>query len=331
MSAPPAPYPPDIRAKGWRFELDMERARQSDTWTLAPPEVRPWLLMAWATAWEQTPCGSLPNDDELIAARIGMPAKLFAKYRALLLRKWWLADDGRLYHDVLVQRVMEMMQCRRKESDRKALARLRNTPAVPQESADVPRDNHGTTTGIPGVSTRCPIPEPEPEPTTNKTPPPPTADAAGGAFGQFWDAYPKTPRKVAQAQCRAKWRTKGCEPIAATVLAALDAAKASAAWAKDGGEFIPSPLVWLNQARWGAPTEAQAAAEQQADHWRESRSGIERKGQELGIGPWCEEMDARGYVEPFATYSARVFRAAGETVKAVAAVASSGNLRRVSA
>jgi len=151
VSLPP-PYPADTRAKGWRFELDMERARQSDTWAIASPEVRPWLLMLWATAWEQTPCGSLPNDDELIAARIGMPIKLFAKHRAVLMRKWWPADDGRLYHAVLVQRVIEMMKTRRSESDRKAAARAREaarTPdAVPQDSAGVPVLSGGTRAGL---------------------------------------------------------------------------------------------------------------------------------------------------------------------------------------
>ena len=148
----PAPCPADTRAKGWRFELGMERARQSDTWAIAAPDARPWLLMLWATAWEQTPCGSLPDDDELIAARIGMPAKLFAKHRAILLRKWWLADDGRLYHAVLVQRVLEMMKTRRSESDRKAAARAREASrmadGVTQESGAVPVMSHGTTAGL---------------------------------------------------------------------------------------------------------------------------------------------------------------------------------------
>jgi hypothetical protein len=90
----------------------------------------------------------MPNDDELIAARIGMPLKSFKKFRPILLRKWWLADDGRLYHDVLVQRVMEMMQTRRKESDRKALARARNAAPVPKDSTGVPVVSHGTTTGL---------------------------------------------------------------------------------------------------------------------------------------------------------------------------------------
>ena len=145
---PAAPYPADTRAKGWRFELDLERIRQSDTWALAEPEARPWLMMMWATAWEQTPCGSLPNDDALIVARLGIGAKFFGKHRAVLMRGWWAADDGRLYHDTLAQRVAEMMQRRRKESDRKALARTKTPAAVTAESASVHPVSHGTAVGV---------------------------------------------------------------------------------------------------------------------------------------------------------------------------------------
>jgi hypothetical protein len=152
----PAPYPADTRARGWRFEVDTERIRQSDTWALASPESRPWLLMLWMVAWEQTPCGSLPGDERLIAARIDMPVKAWAKHREVLMRGWELADDGRRYHRVLTERVTEMMKARRRESDRKALARARASAATPQEDGksptDVPRDKHGTDAGLlPGL------------------------------------------------------------------------------------------------------------------------------------------------------------------------------------
>lgn len=161
----PAPYPTDTRAKGWRFELDHERIRQSDTWALAAPEIRPWLLMLWMTAWEQTPCGSLPNEDELIAARIGMPLDLFQAAKGRLLRGWWLADDGRLYHDTLAERVLDMIERRDGEKNRKAEYRERqkaekkaaaaalaggNGPNLSQGS---PEMSHGTTTGLPRDST----------------------------------------------------------------------------------------------------------------------------------------------------------------------------------
>jgi uncharacterized protein YdaU (DUF1376 family) len=131
------PYPADTRAKGWRFELDHERIRQSDTWALAAPEHRPWLLMLWMVAWEQTPCGSLPDDDALITARLDMAPKAYAKARDTLRRGWWLAEDGRLYHHAITQHVLRMIEKRAKEAARKA----GNRHATP---APVPRDNTGT-------------------------------------------------------------------------------------------------------------------------------------------------------------------------------------------
>ncbi|TDV39550.1 uncharacterized protein DUF1376 [Paraburkholderia caballeronis] len=152
------PYPPDTRAKGWRFELDYERIRQSDTWALAASEIRPWLLMLWMTAWEQTPCGSLPDDDELIAARIGMSLDQFQATKKRLMRGWWLAEDGRLYHGTMVERVLEMIDRRDGERIRKANQRARKgaerasadagtQPDCPEDSAHVPDMSHGTDAG----------------------------------------------------------------------------------------------------------------------------------------------------------------------------------------
>ena len=112
MIETPTPYPADTRAKGWRFELDIERIKQSDTWALAALDVRPWLLMLWSESWGQVPCGSLPADDALIAARIGMAPKAFSKARSMLMRGWWLATDGRLYHDTIVKLVHGMLAAR---------------------------------------------------------------------------------------------------------------------------------------------------------------------------------------------------------------------------
>jgi len=136
-----------VRAKGWRFELDHERIRKSDTWALAPAEVRPWLLMLWMTAWEQSPCGSLPDSDELIAAHIGMPSKVFAKHKDRLMRGWWLAEDGRLYHGTLVERVTEMLAAKDKERTRKAEYRRRMDAERAEASQGDPNLSHGTDTG----------------------------------------------------------------------------------------------------------------------------------------------------------------------------------------
>jgi hypothetical protein len=92
---------------------------QSDTWALAAPDERPWLFMLWATAWQQTPCGSMPSDSKLICARLGLSAKQFSKSSEVLLRGWWLADDGRLYHDTIANRVLDMLKDRNRGAYRK--------------------------------------------------------------------------------------------------------------------------------------------------------------------------------------------------------------------
>lgn len=80
------------------------------------------------------------------------------------------------------------------------------------------------------------------------------ADVLSG-FAAFWEAWPKHSRKAAKSQCLEKWKSHGCESITADVMAALERAKASTDWRKQSGQFIPAPLVWLNQSRWEAPTD----------------------------------------------------------------------------
>jgi hypothetical protein len=147
MSDRPVPYPADTRAKGWRFELDLERIDQSDTWALTPLDLRPWLLMLWASAWRQTPCGSLPDDDALISVRMGMKTSVFTKHRAVLLRGWWKAADGRLYHETISIRVAEMLAARDKERNRKAEYRKRKDAEEGRSPSDVPELSRGTNKG----------------------------------------------------------------------------------------------------------------------------------------------------------------------------------------
>lgn len=152
------PYSADTKAKGWRFELDYERIEQSDTWVLASSEMRPWLLMLWMTAWKQVPCGSLPPNDELVSARIGMDLRVFKANRDILMRGWVLASDGRLYHPVITEQVLNLVGLRNKESARKQAYRdKKNQAHTVQSPAGQTRDSYG----IPMGAT---TPEPEPEP-----------------------------------------------------------------------------------------------------------------------------------------------------------------------
>ena len=67
-------------------------------------------------------------------------------------------------------------------------------------------------------------------------------------FDEFWSAYP---RKVAKPNAlRAFEKVCPDDSLLTKMLTAIDRAKASPQWTKDGGQFIPHPATWLNAHRW---------------------------------------------------------------------------------
>ncbi|MCY1233359.1 hypothetical protein D9M72_458990 [compost metagenome] len=73
---------------------------------------------------------------------------------------------------------------------------------------------------------------------------------AAAGFAEFWAAWPSGPRKVAKQQCLNKWASFGCADSAAHILAHVEWMKKQADWIKDGGNFVPMVLTYLNQQRW---------------------------------------------------------------------------------
>lgn len=73
-----------------------------------------------------------------------------------------------------------------------------------------------------------------------------------GKFDEFWEEYP-TIRRYDKAKCRAKFEKAEQEGLADTIIDDVKKRKAEdEQWTKDGGRFIPAPLVYLNQKRWEA-------------------------------------------------------------------------------
>ena len=137
---PEPPYPADTRARDWRFEIDLERVWQSDTWALCPPEISPWLWAIWIESWRCTPCGSYPNDDTVIAARLRMPINLFRAHQEILLRGWVQHADGRLYHPVLTEQVLKMIGKRNDTTERVRKWREQRAAKALQENQQLTND-----------------------------------------------------------------------------------------------------------------------------------------------------------------------------------------------
>lgn len=93
--------------------------------------------------------------------------------------------------------------------------------------------------------------EPPPSSSSSSSIKPPDPPSPVG-FGEFWSAYP---RKVGKGEAEKAWKvTKGVE--LKTILQAIERARATEQWRKDGGQFIPHPATWLRQKRWEDEPEA---------------------------------------------------------------------------
>lgn len=68
------------------------------------------------------------------------------------------------------------------------------------------------------------------------------------SFLAFWEVWPKKKHKAAAIKAFNKINPNG--DLLEIMLAAIAAAKASAEWIKEGGQFIPLPASWLNGQMW---------------------------------------------------------------------------------
>lgn len=89
----------------------------------------------------------------------------------------------------------------------------------------------------------------------SNTPLPPKGESASPpgeppGFARFWSSWPKSTRKGGKAACLKAWARGRLEAQADAIVAHVAAMALTADWRKNAGEFIPAPLVYLNQRRW---------------------------------------------------------------------------------
>lgn len=73
-------------------------------------------------------------------------------------------------------------------------------------------------------------------------------DFQGNGFERFWEAYP---RKKSKGQAERAWKSIGPDQVLiGRISSALDIAKTSVDWSRDGGRYIPYPATWLRARGW---------------------------------------------------------------------------------
>lgn len=131
----------------------------------------------------------------------------------------------------------------------------------------------------------------------------PIVRSAKTRFEEFWEAWPKSPRKVGKAACEKKWKAKQLDAIADRIIEHVNKIKPTKQWLTG---FDPAPLTYINQGRWGDEVFAdEAHGASSTKPWFITASGVEAKAVELGIVLMSEEH--------FHQFKARVYRKAGIT------------------
>lgn len=87
------------------FMLNTDLLMASELWALATGDEFKAAVGLWCRAWKQTPAGSLPDDDKVLAAFSGA-GKSWPKVKAMALRGFVKCSDGRLYHTTLCSDVV---------------------------------------------------------------------------------------------------------------------------------------------------------------------------------------------------------------------------------
>lgn len=113
---PTPPVPPDADVRGFQsYPIDVTRLFKSAAWIKAPWMARGAVLALWFSAWQEVPAGSLPNDEDMLAdaAKVGADWPAVREYA---LRGWVLHSDGRLYHAVVCEKVLDALTKRESQS-----------------------------------------------------------------------------------------------------------------------------------------------------------------------------------------------------------------------
>lgn len=92
----------------------------------------------WLKSWDQTPAGSLPDDDiELCRlAELARDLKAWKKVKAGAVRGWVTCSDGRLYHPVVAEGVNNALEAKAAQREKTAKARIAALEKKLKEASD---------------------------------------------------------------------------------------------------------------------------------------------------------------------------------------------------
>ena len=194
-----------------------------------------------------------PFMDEMTVERVSNGIRSLVK-REAIFRRSWRGRTVLAFKPDAFQRFQSLRSDYKRRFGFGELSQVVWEQGLPGFRTDVEREPNGSRS----ESGHTPSPSPSPSPSKESPSAAPKSSPSASpetkpelpGFGLFWKSWPKGPRKTSRGACLRVWECKGLEPRSAKIVEAVERAKHSPDWTKDGGQFIPMPLTWLNQERW---------------------------------------------------------------------------------
>jgi hypothetical protein len=131
--------PDDCDLRDFPFmPMEVDRLRRSKTWLLAKknPAVAFYQMNLWLASWHSLPAGSLDDDDDVLADLALCDEKTWKKVKSDALRGWVKAENGRLYHKVVAEKVIEAWEAKKAQRSRTLAARQARSKSQSGPSTD---------------------------------------------------------------------------------------------------------------------------------------------------------------------------------------------------
>jgi hypothetical protein len=137
MTAPLVPPDIVIPRLPW-VPIYADRLWESNFWGVATDAEFRAAFCLWLKAWNQKPPGSLPTDDRLLCRLAELNGNLakWHKVKRIALRHWIECDDGRLYHPVVAEVVIDAANKLKGKQERMANARAARRNYKPNDKGN---------------------------------------------------------------------------------------------------------------------------------------------------------------------------------------------------
>lgn len=260
LPEPLTPPGAHMRGNDW-FPFKFQRLRRSKWWRRASDMARARNVMMWGEAYQATPAGSLPDDDDDLAeaAGYGMDVVAFLAVKDEIMAPWTMCSDGRWYHPTVCEVVLEVLNARNKAAAKKAAQRdkPKNVPDdddfVPGTSGNVPgtsSDNNALSTGQGGDNPKNHRDISLQTDRQTKNPPTPLGGERD-MFAKAIEIYPAVAKGgLDQDRAWIAWTAAAAEVDEAALLGCVEKMAASQYAKLNGGSRVQAFQRFLTSGRW---------------------------------------------------------------------------------